>query len=175
MAALVAVLVVAQSGGSDGNGAVAGQANGDSAVVGQEAAAESTVPAVTLVDFDDNPVALADYLGKPLVINFWASWCVPCLAEMPGFERIYQNRKADIEFLGINLQDEPAAAQDVIRQTGITYPVARDTDGAAFVAFRGRGMPTTVLVSADGRVLESITGGISAATLDAMIVSVFGF
>lgn len=165
---VVAFLITSASGSDDANQAAA------ALPVGNGASESRTIPDnLTLADFDDNPVELASFLGRPLVINFWASWCVPCLAEMPGFERVYQRRQAEVDFLGINLQDEPAAAQAVIRQTGITYRVARDVDGSVFIALQGYGMPTTVFVSPEGEVLNFQTGEISAAELEDRIVSLF--
>ncbi len=166
--ALVAVAVVLFSSGSGdtANDPPVASASPD---VGESDA----VPNVTLSDFDGNPVHLADYVGRPLVINFWASWCVPCLAEMPGFEQVYQRQRPAVQFLGINLQDDPGAAQAVIRQTGISYPVARDIDGSAFVAFRALGMPTTIFVSAEGEVLSLHTGGLFADDLEEQIISLF--
>lgn len=158
IAIVVAVLVVSTGESDDASQAAGGPA----------------LPNLTLTGFDDSTISLAAYRGKPLVINFWASWCVPCLAEMPGFERVYQRRKADVEFLGVNLQDDPEAAQAVIGQTGITYPVARDIDGSAFVALQAYGMPTTIFVSAAGEMLELHTGEITAPDLEARIDSLFG-
>jgi len=167
--AIVVIFLIASTGGSDDANQAA------TALPGGAAASEfRTIPdGLTLVDFDDNPVELSSYLGRPLVINFWASWCVPCLAEMPGFEQVYQRRKAEVDFLGVNLQDEPRPAQAVIRQTGITYPVARDVDGSVFIALQGYGMPTTVFVSPDGEVLDFKTGQILATELEDRILSLF--
>ncbi len=166
--ALLAVAVVLFSSGSDDT------ANDPPVAAASPGVDESgAVPNVTLSDFDGNPVHLADYVGRPLVINFWASWCVPCLAEMPGFEQVYQRQRPAVQFLGVNLQDDPAAAAAVIRQTRISYPVARDIDGSAFVALRAFGMPTTIFVSAEGEVLSLHTGGLSAADLEEQIISLF--
>ncbi len=166
--ALLVVAVVLFSNGSDDTANAAPAAAASPGVEGLGA-----LPNVTLSDFDGNTVRLADYVGRPLVLNFWASWCVPCLAEMPGFEQVYQRQRSAVEFLGINLQDDPGAAAAVIRQTGISYPVARDTDGSAFVALRAFGMPTTIFVSAEGEVLSLHTGGLSVAELEEQIISLF--
>lgn len=130
-------------------------------------------PDLELAGFDGGTVSLADFEGKPLVVNFWASWCVPCLAELPGFERVHQANKDNIAFLGINLADDPGAAEAVREQTGITYPVARDPDGSAFEAFGGFGMPTTVFISPQGTILELYTGELSAEALAERIDAYF--
>ena len=122
-------------------------------------------PEEALEGFDGGTVRLADFAGQPLVVNFWASWCVPCLAELPGFERVHQQHQGEVAFLGVNLADDPAAAEAVLDQTGISYPVARDPDGSAFEAFQGFGMPTTVFISPEGAIVELYTGELSAEAL----------
>lgn len=122
-------------------------------------------PEVVLEGFDSGTVRLSDFAGQPLVVNFWASWCVPCLAEMPGFERVHQQHQGEVAFLGVNLADDPGAAEAVVDQTGISYPVARDPDGSAFEAFQAFGMPTTVFISPEGAIVELYTGELSAEAL----------
>lgn len=112
---------------------------------------------------------LAAYRGQPLVINFFASWCMPCLAELPRFQQAYQTHQDQVGFLGVNLQDHRQSAQQVIDDTGITYPIAVDPNGRIFQALKGRGMPTTVFVAADGTVLERYTGELSAERLQAKL------
>lgn len=111
------------------------------------------------------PDRLGAYEGRPLVINFWASWCTPCLAELPRFEQTYQAHKGQVTFLGLNLQDSPTSAAQVVADTGLSYPLGIDPDGRVFQALGGFGMPTTLFVAADGNVLERHTGEISAEQL----------
>lgn len=131
-------------------------------------------PEIALPDFDGETVRLTDFEGQSLVVNYWASWCAPCLAEMPGFERLYQQRQGEVAFLGINLTDDPRAAEMVREQTGITYPVARDADGSAFEAFGAFGMPTTVFITPTGEIVELYTGEMSAEALAERIDRYFG-
>lgn len=135
-------------------------------------------PALAVTRFDGfngaAPVDVADFRGKPLVINFWASWCVPCLAEMPGFDRVYRTRQDSVAFLGVNLADDRIGATAVVEQTGVTYHLAADPDGNAFTALGGFGMPTTIFVDADGRVVELYTGELTAEELEARIERYFG-
>ncbi len=130
-------------------------------------------PEFTLPDFDGNTVQLTDFRGQPLVINYWASWCAPCLAEMPGFEAVYQKHRPEVAFLGINLADDPVGAAWVIDNTGITYPVAVDREGTSFTAFGGFGMPTTVFIDPDGYILEMVTGPLTTEELDDRIEKYF--
>lgn len=119
---------------------------------------------------DGGTIALATFEGQPLVLNFWASWCPPCVAEMGSLlEPAHQRYGHEVAFLGVNLQDEPAAAQRIIDQTGITYELAVDENGAAFAAFSGVGMPTTVFIDAQGRIADRHTGILTADQLEAQI------
>ncbi len=103
--------------------------------------------------------------GKPLVVNFFASWCTPCLAELPGFERVGQDLQGQVGFLGVNLKDGVRAGRRVVDQTGITYTVARDPDGKLFQSFGAVAMPTTVFIDADGNVVDVNSGELSAGEL----------
>lgn len=125
----------------------------------------------TLASFDGNgSVSAADLRGKPLVLNFWASWCPFCVEEMPGFERVHQGFGDAVTFLGVDLQDDPKLARDLVGRTGVTYELAVDPDGSLFAAVGGTGMPTTLLVSADGKVEEHITGPLTAEQLRQLIL-----
>lgn len=121
------------------------------------------------VTFDGQVASLADYRGRPLVVNFFASWCTPCLAEMPRFEALHQRLGNRVAFVGLNLQDSIADGKAVIARTGITYDTGRDPDGAIFLAFDGSAMPTTILIDANGRIVSRFYGEVSAAELEAEI------
>ena len=131
-------------------------------------------PDVELEGFNGNAVKISNLRGQPAVVNFWASWCIPCLAELPGFEGVYQTHGESVQFLGINLADDVASAQNVVEDTGITYPLARDPEGEAFTAFGALGMPTTVFLDAEGRIVELYTGELTAGELEARIIDYFG-
>ncbi|MGH9119003.1 MAG: TlpA family protein disulfide reductase [Acidimicrobiales bacterium] len=120
---------------------------------------------VALQMLDGSTADLADYQGRPLVVNFFASWCVPCLAEMPGFERVHQDLEGQVAFLGVNLQDRTAAGLRVVEQTGVTYDIARDPDASLFQHFGGIAMPTTVFIDANGQIVDVHAGEISAGAL----------
>jgi len=136
-------------------------------------AGPGAVADVVLQDFDGNPVTVSGLQGRPAVVNFWASWCPACYAEMPAFEKVYQNRGDSVQFLGINLGDDIESARQVVEQTGVTYPLARDPQGEVFAGFGGYGMPTTLFLDAEGRVVELYTGELTASELDARIEKYF--
>jgi cytochrome c biogenesis protein CcmG/thiol:disulfide interchange protein DsbE len=129
------------------------------------ASSQDVPPAASFEMIDGTSGSLADYRGRPVVVNFFASWCAPCLAEMPGFERVHQDLDGRVAFLGVNLQDRREDGLAVIEQTGITYDVARDPDGSLFQAFGAFAMPTTLFIDADGNVVDLHSGEISAGAL----------
>jgi cytochrome c biogenesis protein CcmG, thiol:disulfide interchange protein DsbE len=122
-------------------------------------------PRVELPDLQGRPVRLADFRGRPVVLNFWASWCPACVAEMPAFEQVHRRLGDRVVFLGVNQRDQRAAAVDLARRSGASYRLAVDAAGRSFDAFGGVGMPTTVLVRADGTVAEIVPGQLDEALL----------
>lgn len=124
---------------------------------------------VGYVAWDGKRASTADFVGKPLVVNFWASWCLPCLAEIPRFVEVYERHKSEVAFLGLNLQDDPSRAESLRKELGITYPLGRDSEARAYKSFEGVAMPTTVLIDEDGRVVELISGEISGEDLEAKV------
>lgn len=128
------------------------------------------VPDMVLTDFDDQPVALTDYAGQPLVVNFFASWCPPCVAEMrDALQPAHAELGDDVAFVGIALQDTPQAALDVVDDTGVTYDLVRDPDGQLFAALGLAGMPSTVYITADHRIAHRHTGSLTHDQLRAQI------
>ena len=139
---------------------------GGGGVVGTQVLA----PGVAFEHLDGQPAELDDWQGKPVVLNFWASWCPPCVAEMrDAFEPLHQELGDRVVFLGVNLQDSEEAARDVIERTGVTYDLARDPDGELFTAFGGFGMPTTALLDENGKVVARHTGALTAGQLDTLV------
>jgi peroxiredoxin len=127
-------------------------------VVEGVAAVGRPAPRVELPGLRGGRVRLADLRGRPVVLNFWASWCPPCAAEMPEFQRVHRRLGDRVAFLGVNQRDQTQAAERLARSSGVTYPLATDPTGLAFDAFGGLGMPTTVLIRADGTVADIFAG-----------------
>lgn len=138
------------------------------------AALGAPAPDVEMTDFEGQTFTLDSYEGTPLVLNFWASWCPNCIAEMPDFERVSQAVGNRVEFLGVNQRDRHGAAVDLAGKTKVTYRLARDPQGRVFDAFGGAGMPTTVFIDADGNVVDVVTGQLSAELLAQRIEQSFG-
>jgi thiol-disulfide isomerase/thioredoxin len=174
--AVVAAVAVAVSLASPGGSSApaTGEAAGDGGGPAAQSAAGEPVPDRSFQRFDEGTASFADYRGTPLVVNFWASWCPPCVAEMrDAFQPLHQRLGDQVAFLGINLQDTRAAAKRTLNQTGVTYDLAVDPEGELFSALGGFGMPTTVFVSADGRVLDTHTGAITEERLQTRIDELF--
>ena len=155
-----------QAAGSSSQGAESGQ-TADSA---QAAEPEKVLaPDFTVYDAEGNPVQLYDYIGKPLVVNFWASWCGPCQMEMPHFEDKYQELGDVVQFLMIHMTDGGRETVDsasaFIAEKGYTFPVLYDTDSNAALTYGAYSLPTTYFIDADGYAVAQATGAIDADTL----------
>jgi cytochrome c biogenesis protein CcmG/thiol:disulfide interchange protein DsbE len=129
------------------------------------------LPDLELATLDGGTVGLTSWEGDPLVVNFWASWCPPCLEEMPEFEQVARQREGEVTFVGLNVRENAATARQLADQTGVTYDLALDTDGAASRTFGVVNMPTTVFVAADGTIVGVHTGALDATTLNERIDS----
>ncbi|GMR01802.1 MAG: TlpA disulfide reductase family protein [Acidimicrobiia bacterium] len=147
----------------------------DAAAASGQASKGAPAPSVEMVDFDGEQVTLSQYseAGMPVVLNFWASWCPFCIAEMPDFERVSQATLDEVAFIGVNLQDDQSLATSLAEETGVTYRLTRDPQGVVYAAFGGIGMPTTVFVDASGIVREVVTGQLSESQLRSKIAEYF--
>lgn len=127
------------------------------------------IPDLVLNDLEGRPVALRSWQGTPMVINFWASWCPPCLREMPAFENVARQREGEVVIVGLNVREDAATARTLADRTGVTYPLLLDADGVAARSFGVVNMPTTVFVTADGTIATGHAGALTADQLDALI------
>lgn len=116
-------------------------------------------PDFQLTTYDGKPVHLESYRGKVVVVNFWASWCVPCRDEQPLLEALwkrYQNR--GVVFLGIDIQDDEHDGLAFLRQFDVSYPNAPDPGGTVSINYGVVGVPETYLISRDGTIAHKIVG-----------------
>lgn len=117
------------------------------------------IPTLHLVDLDGGKRSLAEYKGRVVVINFWATWCEPCRAEMPSMEKLAKRLgPGKIVVLAVNYQEHPDRIRRFLERTPVTFPVLLDSDGAATKAWTRRIFPTSVVVGADGRPRFIVTG-----------------
>jgi thiol-disulfide isomerase/thioredoxin len=129
---------------------------------------------LTFAYLDGSSGSFADFGGKPLVVNFWASWCPACVAEMPDLEQVHALFEDEVQFLGVNLTEtDPDAALRLIDETGVTYTMAQDPEGLLYRQFDGIAMPTSVFIDEQGNVLDTHSGAIFAADLEERLREVF--
>lgn len=109
---------------------------------------------------DGGTTTVGAFLDRPLVLNFFASWCTPCVTEMPALESIHQQRP-DIAFVGLAVNDTPTRARGIVADTGVTYATGIDPDSAIGNAYEILGMPTTLFITPDGEIAYQHTGGLT--------------
>ena len=130
-------------------------------------------PDIVVYDGQGNPCRLSDFRGKPVVLNFWASWCGPCKSEMPDFEEKYLEYGDRIHFLMVNLtdgmQETVEAASAFIAEMGYTFPVYFDTDLNGANTYGISAIPLTIFIDRDGALLGGQQGMIGADVLQQAI------
>lgn len=138
-------------------------------------------PELNLMDQDGNPVSLANYAGKKVYINFWASWCKPCLQEMPQLEKIYQKYKnnPDYAFISVtspndakfaNAHSVDGAQENILataKKAGVTYPVFFDYKDSAIGSYTIRAFPSHVFINSDGTVSKVFAGELTPELIQA--------
>jgi cytochrome c biogenesis protein CcmG, thiol:disulfide interchange protein DsbE len=131
-------------------------------------------PAFSLTTLDGSqPVSLAQYAGRPLVINFWASWCVPCRSEFPMFRAARAaHQSAGLEILGIVHADSSTSAQQFAHDQAATWPLLMDPDDVAWKAYSGALVPTTFYVDRSGIVRAVSYGPPPSGTLEAELAKI---
>ena len=142
---------------------------GDSASSGADGKEKQAAPDFTVYDADGNAAQLSDYIGKPIVLNFWASWCGPCKNEMPEFNEKSIELEGKVQFLMVNMTDGSRETLDTaktyVESEGFTFPVLYDTDIDAANTYRVYSLPTTYFIDENGGLTARAAGTIDAATL----------
>lgn len=129
-------------------------------------------PAFALQTLEDSKtVSLDELKGKPVILNFWASWCGPCRSETPDLQATYEKYQDKAEFYAINLssQDDLNSAKEFLSQLGITIPVLKDADGKTQSAYKIISVPTTLVLDRDGIVKERREGALTKVQMEGML------
>jgi cytochrome c biogenesis protein CcmG/thiol:disulfide interchange protein DsbE len=130
-----------------------------------------TAPDFTVELFDGTEFTLSAHLAEnstPVLLNFWASWCVPCRVEMPAIDAVARQRP-EILFLGIAVQDTETAARGFADEVSVSYPLGHDSDGTILEKYPILGLPATWFITADGMVAEQWFGQLDETTLEELI------
>lgn len=135
-----------------------------------ETDAAVAAPDFTVLDWEGNEVKLSDLKGTPVVLNFWASWCPPCKAEMPDFDAKAKENEGRVAFMMVNLtdgqQETVERAKSHVESSGYTFPVYFDTTGEAAGLYSVYSIPTTFFIDAEGNIETYYTGMMSAELLE---------
>ena len=116
-------------------------------------------PPLELTDLNGTPHRLAAYRGKVVVVNFWATWCAPCIEEMPTFERLAQRMSSEaFALLTVNFGEDPERIEPFLKKTGIDLPVLLDQNMRASRDWVKRGLPTTFVIDAEQNIRYQVIG-----------------
>lgn len=132
---------------------------------------DEVAPDFTLDLFDGSSFTLTDHLsrdGRSIVMNLWASWCVPCREEMPALDAVAR-RHPEILMLGVAVQDTEAAAREFAQEVAVSYPLGPDDDGILVELYPTLGLPTTWFITSDGMVAARWTGQLDEDLVEDLI------
>ena len=179
----VIVLVVVLIVGAAAYRAFAGSQAPSQSAAPQDAAADSASDVVTLAEFDctvytakQEPMMLSTIAdGKPLVINFWATWCPHCIDEMPDFQKLYEAYGDRIAFCmldAVGTRDESLTkGASYVREEGFTFPVYYDMDGDGVKTYQVTGFPSTVVYDSNGQMVKYYVGRVNRQDVDSLLAT----
>jgi peroxiredoxin len=121
----------------------------------------------TLQTLDGTEVSLSDYQGRAVLVNFWATWCAPCRAEVPDLQAAYEVRQGDgFVVLGVNVEESRTTVEPFVAGFGVTYPVLLDETGEVLKLYRAIGLPMSIMVDREGLIQARHIGYLSAGQLE---------
>ncbi|MFD0711974.1 redoxin domain-containing protein [Paenibacillus sp. GCM10027626] len=119
-------------------------------------------PDFKATDLAGNTVSLSDYRGKGVLLNFWGSWCAPCVKEMPRIEHAYRSAIPGVEVLGVNVGQSRGTVKEFAEENGIEFPLLLDPGGKAAEAYWIKGLPATFLIDAEQKIVDIVPGEIAS-------------
>jgi len=140
---------------------------------GQQSSVVGNSPGESAIDFelqalDGTPTRLSSYKGKPIILNFWASWCEPCENEMPELDKFHNKYTEDVLVMGVNITSQEISEQSVrnfVNELDISFPVLLDTEGV-FRQYEVMNLPTTYFIDSNGKIVDSYYGELTSEMLE---------
>ena len=133
---------------------------------------QNIVPDVEIFDADEKPVMLSSFFDKPLVLNFWATWCGPCKSEMPGFNRLYDKYNDKVNFVMLNVSDDRKTVKEFIEKNSYSFPVYYDDTQIAAYTYGASSIPLTLVIHEGGEVYGYQIGVLPEDALEGAIKAV---
>lgn len=129
-------------------------------------------PAFTLATLDGRQVSLNDVRGRIVLVNFWASWCVPCRTEMPAIEAVYQaHARQDFTVLAINVGEDDNTVKQFVDEFHLTFPILLDRDQTVLQQYQVQALPTSLFIDRAGVIRATSLGGMNRASIEAELAS----
>ncbi len=120
----------------------------------------SAPPVFSARTLDGGMFSLEGQRGKPVIVNFWATWCAPCRAELPAFEAVHRaHAGSDVVIVGVNVAEPQDVVAKFVADMGLTFPIALDPSGEVGELYRVQGLPTTIFISPEGTIRDTVIGG----------------
>lgn len=130
-------------------------------------------PALSLIGLDGQPFALSDLRGTPVVLNFWATWCPPCRAELPELQAASERLAGQVAIVGVNQAEAPGDVRSFVDRLGLTFSMPLDENGIASRTYGVRSLPTTFFIDRQGVIRQVQVGPVTEATLAQLLKTIY--
>lgn len=167
MVVLIMMVVMIMMVGYDGDNGVVNSGvkeNQNESASYQELLEGDAAPDFTANLADGSTFTLSEQSGKVVLLNFWATWCGPCVGEMPAFEKLYKEYGNEVSILAVNCLEDEETVRQFISENGYTFPIAFDVEGVVNMKYPTDGIPYTLVIGKDGTVQDIYVGAADADT-----------